>query len=197
MIDLIKKNFKELTQSIIFTISSFMIPILQYIPCASFWFGIMSIPLITYLFIFFQYPYILESDFKFFLGYEGTIIAFLGLSLYIACLIFQLKHRKQLMTTGPYKIVRHPQYLAFIIITFGLTVICLRTSPIINLNIPYLNVYLFIFSIWLAEVVAYIILGKIEDLALKAKYGDDFINYRHSVPFIIPLLKLNRFKRGE
>ena len=192
-----KINIKEAVQSIFFNITSIIIPVLQYVPCASIWFGIMSIPLISYLIIFFQYPGILQHDLLFFFGYEGTIIAYLGLGLYLYCLIFHLRHRKQLMTTGPYKIVRHPQYLAFILMTLGLTLISFQTSPVIGFDIPYLNGFLFIFLIWLLEVLAYIVLGKIEDLALKAKYMDDFIEYRYKVSFIIPFLKLKRSKKGE
>ncbi|MCJ7649043.1 MAG: isoprenylcysteine carboxylmethyltransferase family protein, partial [Candidatus Lokiarchaeota archaeon] len=192
-----KINIKEAIQSIFFNITSIFIPILQYVPCSSIWFGIMSIPLISYLTFFFQYPGMLQHDFLFFFGYQGTILAFFGLGLYIFCLIFHLMHRKQLMTTGPYKIVRHPQYLAFIIMTLGLTLICFQTFPIIELDLPDLDPYLFIFYIWLAEVLAYIVLGKIEDLALKAKYRDEFIEYKYKVPFIIPFLKLKRFQKGD
>ena len=192
-----KINIKEAIQSIFFNITSIFIPILQYVPCSSIWFGIMSIPLISYLIFFFQYPGMLQHDFLFFFGYQGTILAFFGLGLYIFCLIFHLMHRKQLMTTGPYKIVRHPQYLAFIIMTLGLTLICFQTFPIIELDLPDLDPYLFIFYIWLGEVLAYIVLGKIEDLALKAKYRDEFIEYKYKVPFIIPFLKLKRFQKGD
>jgi len=192
-----KINIKEAVQSIIFSTTSIFIPILQYVPCASIWYGIMSIPLISYLIIFFQYPGMLQQDLRFFLGYEGTIIAYLGLGLYLACLIFHLSHRKQLMTTGPYKIVRHPQYLAFIIMTLGLTLISFQTSPVIGFDLANLDPFLFIFYIWLGEVLAYIVLGKIEDLALKAKYRDEFIEYKYKVPFIIPFLKLKRFQKGD
>jgi len=192
-----KITFKEAVQSIIFNMSSIFIPILQYVPCASIWFGIMSIPLLSYLIIFFQYPGMFQHDFLFFFGYQGTILVYLGLGLYIYCQIFHLKHRKQLMITGPYKIVRHPQYLAFILMTLGLTLISFQTSPIIGFNSPYLDPYLFIFYIWLLEVVAYVVLGKIEDLALKAKYKDEFIDYRHRVPFLIPFLKIKRSLKGD
>lgn len=192
-----KINIKEAVQSIIFNLTSILIPILQYVPCASIWYGIMSIPLISYLFIFFQYPDMFQYDLQFFFGYEGTSIACLGLVLYLYCLIFHLRHRKQLMKTGPYKIVRHPQYLAFILMTLGLTLICFQTSPVIGFDLSDLDPSLFIFYIWLGEVLAYIVLGKIEDLALKAKYRDEFIEYSYKVPFIIPFLKLKRFQKGD
>ena len=35
--------------SISTSISSILIPILQYVPCTSVWFGIMSVPLISFL----------------------------------------------------------------------------------------------------------------------------------------------------
>jgi protein-S-isoprenylcysteine O-methyltransferase Ste14 len=192
-----KINIKEAVQSTIFNIVSIFIPILQYVPCASIWFGIMSIPLISYLIIFFQQPSILQHDLLFFFGYPGTILVCLGIGFYLFCLIFHLSHRKQLMTTGPYQIVRHPQYLAFVIITLGLTLICFQTFPIIEAELPYLDPYFFIFYIWLSEVLAYIVLGKIEELALKAKYRDEFIEYKYKVPFIIPFLKFKRAQKGD
>lgn len=141
----------------------------------------------------------LQYDFRFFFGWEGTNIVCLGLGLYLYCLIFHIMHRNQLMTTGPYRIVRHPQYLAFIIMTLGLTLISFQTSPVIDwrINSPYLDPFLFIFYIWLLEVVAYIVLGIIEDIALKAKYKDEFIDYRHRVPFLIPFLRIKRSLKGD
>jgi len=46
--------------------------------------------------------------------------------------------------------------------------------------------------IWLAEVMAYIILGKVEELALKTKYGAEYIEYANQVGFMIPKLNLKR-----
>lgn len=86
--------------------------------------------------------------------------------------------------------MRHPQYLAFIIMTLGMTVVAFQTSPIFEISVPYENRFSILFLIWIVEVLAYILLGKIEEVALKAKYGDDFLEYRNKVAFIIPFLKL-------
>ena len=60
-----------------------MIPYFQFIPCASIWYGIMSLPLISYFIIFLSYPDILLFDFEFFFGYPGADVALLGgLSFY-------------------------------------------------------------------------------------------------------------------
>lgn len=174
------------------SVSSFLIPIFQYVPCTSVWFGIMSIPLISYLGFFFQNPRIIYSDIQFLIRSNGFYVVLSGFIIYIYSLLFQLTHRKQLVQTGPYKYVRHPQYVAFIILTLGLTLITFETNPIFNFNIGNFNGFSFILIIWIGEVLAYIILGKIEDIALKAKYGDQFLKYAIEVPFMVPFLKLKR-----
>jgi protein-S-isoprenylcysteine O-methyltransferase Ste14 len=186
-------KLRDLLKSFSFNFSSILIIFAQYVPCASVWFGIMSIPLISYLFFFFQYPSILHHDLIFFLGFHGNYIAYFGLILFLYCFTYQILHRKQLITSGPYRLVRHPQYVAFIILTFGLTSVSLQTSPIIPLFIPLdINRYLIIFYIWLAEVMAYIFLAKVEDFSLKAKYGYEYNEYANKVGFMIPKLNLKR-----
>jgi len=191
----LKKNkIKIKISSISTSISSFLIPIFQYVPCTAIWFGIMSVPLITYLEFFFQNPEILLYDFEFLSDTHGFYFVLFGIILYIYSLIYQLTHRKQLIRTGPYKYVRHPQYIAFIIITLGLTIVTFDTSPVFNFDLGSLNGYTFIFYVWIGELLAYIILAKIEEIALKAKYGDEFLEYADDVPFMFPLLRLKRNK---
>jgi len=180
--------------SIFTSISSYLIPIYQYVPCTAIWFGIMSVPFITYLGFFFQNPNILAYDFNFLSKAHGFYLVIFGLILYVYSLIYQLTHRKQLIRTGPYKYLRHPQYIAMIITTLGLTLVTFETSPVFNFNLGNLNGYTIIFYMWIGEVIAYIILGKIEDFALKAKYGDEFLDYANIVSFMIPSLKLKRDK---
>jgi protein-S-isoprenylcysteine O-methyltransferase Ste14 len=152
----------------------------------------MSVPMITYLTFFFNNPSIILIDLNFLIETQGFSIVLLGVVLFIYSFIFRLTHRRQLIQTGPYKFMRHPQYLAFIIITLGLTVISFDTSPIFTFNLGSLSPYTVIFYIWIGEVLAYTILGRIEDFALKAKYGDQFLEYAINVPFMIPFIKINR-----
>ncbi|MFX1304891.1 MAG: methyltransferase family protein [Promethearchaeota archaeon] len=191
----LKKNKnKNKIASISTSISSFLIPIFQYVPCTAIWMGIMSVPLISYLAFFFQNPGILFYDLRFMFRNPGIYFTLFGFIFYIYSLIYQLTHRKQLIQSGPYRYMRHPQYLAFIIMTFGLTLISFQTSPVFNFNLFDMNGYTIIFFIWVAEVIAYIFLGKIEDFALKAKYGDEFLAYANNVSFMFPFLKLKRNK---
>lgn len=176
------------------SISSLVIPLFQYVPCTAIWFGIMSVPLLSYLIFFFQNPQIMLYDLNFLFRTYGIYLVMFGFVLYLFSLIYQLSHRKQLIQKGPYKIVRHPQYLGFIIITFGMTLVAIQTSPIINPIFSPINPYTLLFLIWIIELLAYIIIGKIEDFALKAKYGDEYMQYASKVSFMIPFLKLKRKK---
>ncbi|MFW9821906.1 MAG: methyltransferase family protein [Candidatus Thorarchaeota archaeon] len=178
--------------SISTTISSILVPIFQYVPCTSVWFGIMSVPIISYLLFFFQNPEIIYYDIQFLIRSPGFSIVLIGFIVYIYSLIYQLTHKNQLIQTGPYKYIRHPQYTAFIIMTFGLTLITFNTSPVFNFNISNIDGHLLLIFIWVVQVFVYLILGKIEEIALKAKYRDEFLQYANSVPFIVPFLKLRR-----
>ena len=183
-------KIKSKISSILTSFSSILIPLLQYVPCTGIWFGIMSVPLISYLAFFFQNPSIILYDIRFLVGTFGFYIIIFGLVLYLYSLIYQISHRSQLIKGGPYKIVRHPQYLAFITMTLGMTVVAFQTSPIFEFPVSFDNGFSILFFIWIGEVLAYILLGKIEEFALKSKYGDDFLEYRNKVAFIIPFLKI-------
>ncbi len=186
-------KIKNIISSSVTSISSILIPFFQYVPCTAIWFGIMSVPLITYLSFFFQNPRILLSDITFLFSSYEIYIILLGFTFYVCSLIYQITHRKQLIRTGPYKYVRHPQYIALIVMTLGMTLIVFQTSPIFNFNLN-IDGFTYILLIWIGEVLAYIILAKIEDYALKAKYGDEFLDYANTISFMFPFLKLNSNK---
>jgi len=190
--DLLKK-FKEGILKVI----GYLVPFFQYIPNASLWYGIMSIPLISYLRAFLSYPNIAMMDFQFFFSYGApwSYLAIFGGIFFLYSFFYQLINRKKLITKGPYKYLRHPQYVSIIITTFGFTIISLETTPV-NIIFPYeIFKSSWIVYIWIAEVIAYIFLAKIEDLSLKAKYSEDFLNYAIKVPFMFPFFNLNKEKK--
>ena len=182
-------KLKAVMKQIFITIGWIMIPIFQYIPCASIWFGIMSLPLIGYLSFFFMNPTMVKSDFNFFIGYgfPWSIIAIISGIFFLFFLCYQLFYRKDLILKGPYKYVRHPQYLAIIIMTFSLTMISLNTSPINPFSSNTEYNYFLLFFIWIIETIAYILLAKLEDFWLSKKYGGKYILYKKSVGFMLPL----------
>jgi protein-S-isoprenylcysteine O-methyltransferase Ste14 len=192
-----KGNLKNRIFSLSTTASSFIIPIFQYVPCTAVWFGIMSVPLIFYILFFFQNLSILNYNIRFLMTTYGLLISLLGVIIYIYSLIYQITYRRQLLQKSPYKIVRHPQYLSFIIITFGMTLIAFQTSPVIHFKLFNTNPNALLLIIWIIEVLDYIILGKIEDMALKVKYHEKFLEYANKVPFMFPFLKLKSNKRNN
>jgi len=189
------QNYNKLKHKIVSistSVTSVLIPFYQYVPCTAIWFGFMSVPFVTYLAFFFQYPYILQADISFLTRSSGFYFVLFGFIFFIYTVVYQLTHRRQLMRTGPYKYVRHPQYISFIIMTLGMTLVTFQTGPIFNFPLYNAEGHAIIFLIWIGEVLAYIVLGKIEELALKAKYGDEFLEYANDVSFMIPFFKISR-----
>ncbi|GAG87967.1 unnamed protein product, partial [marine sediment metagenome] len=78
--------------------------------------------------------------------------------------------------------------------TFGLTLLSLGTSPVMPITLNEQIAHIIIIFIWFGEVLAYIILAKIEELSLKSKFGDIYLKYTNNVPFMIPFLKLKKYK---
>ena len=190
--DLKHSKIKTKIISIFTGLSSYLILLAQYVPCTAIWLGFMSVPLVTYLTFFFQNPGILIYDIQFLTRSYGFYFVLFGFIFFIYTVVYQLTHRKQLMRTGPYKYIRHPQYVAFIIMTLGMTLVAFQTSPMFDFPLYNVDGHTIILLVWFGEVTAYIILGKIEELALKAKYGDEFLEYANDVSFMIPFFKISR-----
>jgi protein-S-isoprenylcysteine O-methyltransferase Ste14 len=78
--------------------------------------------------------------------------------------------------------------------TLGMTLVAFQTGPVFDFPVYNVDGHTIIFLIWIGEVLAYIFLGKIEELALKAKYGDKFLEYASNVSFMIPFFKIQGSK---
>jgi len=186
-----KRNKEKTIKNLILKYSGYFIPILQYVPTTSIWFGIMSLPLIGYLIFFFTNPSIAWRDFLFYILSPELYLTILGMVIFLYSLIHLFRHRKDgLIKTGPYKYIRHPQYLGIIIMTLGLTLFCVRTTSPVSILPGIMVDYSWIIFIWIVEVILYIILGKIEELSLKAKFERDYLEYVKKVSFMLPFLNL-------
>jgi protein-S-isoprenylcysteine O-methyltransferase Ste14 len=85
--------------------------------------------------------------------------------------LYRAQKQHQLATTGPYRLVRHPQYIGFITIMFGFllqwpTLITLAMFPIL--------------------VFAYVRLARHEEAEALAAFGDTYRAYDAEVPAFIP-----------
>ncbi len=155
----------------------------QYLPTTAYYFGIMSIPFISYLFLFFIHPQII--DLKYFVC--AYIITLLGLVFIIYCLIYLHKNKRNgLIITGPYKYVRHPQYSVIIIVITVLTLTSyLYTAPIPFIdNVP--NPKLLVWIVWGIEIILYFFLSFIEELALQKEFPAQFQQYKTQTWRFIP-----------
>ena len=80
-----------------------------------------------------------------------------------------------------YRISRHPQYLGWIIWTYGLYVLILsgqypRRSWGISASLP-----------WLLSTLVIIGVAMIEELNMRRQHGDEYESYRRTAPFLFPL----------
>ncbi len=85
--------------------------------------------------------------------------------------LYRAQHSHQLATTGPYAYVRHPQYVAFILIMFGFllqwpTLITLVMFPIL--------------------VFMYVSLAKREEREVLAEFGETYARYAAVTPRFFP-----------
>ena len=191
-------------------VSGFIVPVFQFVPNSWMFWGPMSMPLISYFSSLSHLPHLFDEitamlfDFSFLFGWHGAqefagvvlasfLILFLrglivgGLVLFIYSLYYLLTRRDELVCSGPYRWVRHPQYLGLLMMTAGITVGVIRTNPVWVWGDRGSSIAgAWILIIWFLQLTAYIILGKIEDVHLRSKFGKTYAEYSKHVPFIVP-----------
>lgn len=96
--------------------------------------------------------------------------------------LYQAQRRGMVATTGPYRYVRHPQYVAFIVILAGFV---LQWPTIVTaLMFPILT-------------VMYIRLAKIEEKEALVMFGDEYAAYMEKTPAFWPLGRMKKPDRLE
>lgn len=100
---------------------------------------------------------------------------FIGGGFWLLAAAWRVLHAAQaahsLATTGPYARIRHPQYVAFVLIMFGFllqwpTLLTLAMFPVL--------------------VVMYVLLARREEREVVAQYGDTYRHYVARTPAFIP-----------
>jgi len=177
--------------------AGYFVPFVQSLPALGGWVGLMTLPFATYLIMFFMnLPVSLVDVLSAFFAPFPILIperAFIIIGLFLlvySVAYLRIKRKVGLVTSGPYRLIRHPQYLGMILTTLGLTswsVWILNNTFGVGFLSPSQTI-----CVWFIELFAYIFLAHIEELFLSRNYGKIFSDYRSQVPFLIPFLKTNR-----
>jgi len=112
--------------------------------------------------------------FHFFILPISSIVMLIGMLLVVFGWRRIHKAGNQLVTTGIYGYVRHPQYLGFLLITLGMNI---QWATLITL------------FLWPALVVLYYNLAKTEDEKMEEEFREDYQTYSRSTPMFIPRLR--------
>jgi protein-S-isoprenylcysteine O-methyltransferase Ste14 len=174
--------------------AGYLILLVQQIPSLGLYVGLMSLPLIILLLMLFsQYPIGLITELTSFVHMSlmslGGVISYLliitGTSLAIYSIVYLWRHKNEgLVTSGPYRFIRHPQYTGFLLLTLGFT--SLTYWWLANtFGIGWLSKEATV-ALWFAQLAAYIVLVFIEDYHLTNTFAEEFIAYKRQVPSLLP-----------
>jgi protein-S-isoprenylcysteine O-methyltransferase Ste14 len=161
-----------------------LLPFLASIPPITAWGALMTVPFIMYIILIMTNPTATVL-------YPTDIInigLFLLALLLLAYSVGYLWTKKSagLVTTGPYRFVRHPQYFSIIVFT---TIVTYQSVWILQntFGIGWLSAEQTI-ALWIAMLVAYAVIASIEELHLNEVYGSDWIEYKNRVGFLLPFV---------
>ena len=173
-------------------IAGYLVPLVQSLPA---WTSLMTLPFAGYLILVFRnLPANLpRALFDLLAPFPilDKVFVLIGLFILVYSTVYLITKRKGgLVTSGPYQLVRHPQYFGMILSTLGLTS---WSVWILNntFGIGFLSQSQTI-GVWFIELFAYVLLAYIEEQHLSRKHGQSFESYKNQVPFFIPFLKTNR-----
>lgn len=187
-----EKMAKERTRSGFLKFAGYLVPLVQSLPA---WTGLMTLPFAGYLIMLLtNLPVSLpRALLDFFVPFPilEKVFVIIGLLILVYSAAYMITKRKEgLVASGPYRLVRHPQYLGMVLLTLGLTswsVWILNNTFGIGFLSPSQTI-----GVWFIELFAYILLAYIEELHLSRNYGESFKNYKSQVPFLIPYLHTHR-----
>jgi len=119
----------------------------------------------------------------------NVLLIFGALLLILYCVVYLwfMKKGGKLVTSGPYRIVRHPQYFAVTIFTLITTY---QSLWILNhtFGIGWLSSE-GTWMLWIGMLIAYIGIASYEELYLQNVFGSEWDEYRQRVGFLIPFVK--------
>jgi len=188
-------NLRDRIRSRFLRFAGYLLPLVQSLPPLGVYTGLMTLPFATYLVMMFtnlpvSLPTALSEFFTPFLIIEKAFLI-IGLIILVYSIVhLNMKKKEGLVTSGPYRLVRHPQYFGIILSTLGLT--CWSVWILNNtFGIGFLNSSQTV-EVWFVQLFAYIILASVEEVYLAKNHAEAFKNYANQVPFLIPFFNTRR-----
>ncbi|TET11237.1 MAG: hypothetical protein E3J86_03415, partial [Candidatus Thorarchaeota archaeon] len=125
------------------------------------------------------------------LNNPSILVITAGVILTIVFLVWSIVHLHRtkssgLVTSGPYRFVRHPQYLGFMIITGEMTLQSVWVLQHTN-GIGLFEIQL----IWLVMLSCYALFAKIEEKYLFTQFPEQLPNYKKEVGCFFPEVKFD------
>ncbi len=183
-------RFERLKMRLTSTIG-YLLPFIASLPPLAAWGGLMTVPFIIYLLMMMSnistappLPDLTQPT-----TLVTLTVASLGLLLLLYSVVYLWKAKSHgLVTGGPYRLCRHPQYFSLIVFTMIMTYqsvwILQHTFGMGWLSIDQTKM------LWLLMLGAYVVIAGVEEMHLEKRYGDEWTEYRKSVGFIIPFIPL-------
>lgn len=183
-----EKDFIDRIKRVLANVAGYIIPLFMSAP--GLYAGLMTLPFLAYLTIIVaDLPFSQEAISYLLLGGSifDNVVLLLGLVFLLYSVVFLWRGKsKELVTSGPYRIVRHPQYLSLIMFTAVLTS---RSVWVLEntFGVGFLGVSETV-VVWFLMVFVYIGLALFEERHLASVYQEYWADYRTKVGFLVPLL---------
>jgi hypothetical protein len=193
----------ECLRFILLEVGGWLIPLVVSATSLFIWTGLMTVPLVVYLMIMclslfvpaIRYhgqepsvPYLVSALDVLLLGgphIPDRVISLFGISLMVYATVYLRLNRKQgLVTSGPYRLVRHPQYFGAVLFTLNLTS---RSYREVLGDVGWLSPWGTL-MVWFGTLGAYVLLALIEEAHLSEAFGEEYDTYRRRTALLIPCL---------
>ena len=172
----------------------YLIPLIQSLPPLGIWAALMTVPFATYLFLMFtnipvNLPNAVSDFLQPFLIIEKVFIV-IGLGILVWSIVHLRMKKEGLVTSGPYRLARHPQYLGMVLASMGLTSMSVWILSN-TFGMGFLDASQTM-QVWFLQLLAYIGLALVEEVYLARSQPEAFDTYKRQVSFFIPLINTRR-----
>jgi len=129
-------------------------------------------------------PALIEVDITTIIPYivmgTGILIFILGTQTWL----YTRFSKKGVATLWIYRFSRHPQYLGWIIWSYGLLIYLIRNSSLVHFKLTYEMPS----SLpWLITSLVIICVALLEEIKMKQKFPEEYENYKQQAPFLFPI----------